>query len=104
MKKDIGLTGSHETIYQFTSDECTEYVKSLIETEKSIDGKGRATDNEHIEGFFRAISYDKRYLAPSTDGTHLYQQCSEFIEYYNQRRGYSSYKYETPNNVYKQVA
>jgi putative transposase len=89
---------------QFTSDEYTEYVKSLKETEISMDGKGRATDNAHIERFFRTIKYDKLYLAPSTDGTHLYQQCSEFIEYYNQRRGHSSHKYETPNNVYQQVA
>jgi transposase InsO family protein len=38
---------------QFTSDEYTEYVKSLKETEISMDGKGRATDNAHIERFFR---------------------------------------------------
>lgn len=37
---------------QFTSDEYTEYVKSLKETEISMDGKGRATDNAHIERFF----------------------------------------------------
>ena len=59
---------------QFTIDEYTEYVKSLKETEISMDGKGRATDNSHMKRFFRTIKYDKLYLAPSNDGTHLYQQ------------------------------
>lgn len=89
---------------QFTSDEYIEYIKSLKKTEISMDGKGRATDNAHIERFFRTIKYDKLCLNPSNDGAHLYQQCSEFIEYYNQRRGHSSHKYETPNDVYQQVA
>ena len=69
-----------------------------------MDGEGRATDNAHIERLFRTIKHDKLYLAPSIDGNHLYQQCSECIEYYNQRRGHSSHKYETPNNVDQQVA
>jgi putative transposase len=89
---------------QFTSDEYIEYIKSLKKTEIPMDGKGRATDNAHIERFFRTIKYDMLYLNPSNDRAHLYQQCSEFIEYYNQRRGHSSHKYETPNDVYQQVA
>ena len=47
---------------QFTSDEYIEYIKSLKKTEISMDGKGRATDNAHIERFFRTIKYDKLYL------------------------------------------
>jgi putative transposase len=38
--------------FQFTSDEYVGYVKSLKKTEISMDGKGRATDNAHIERFF----------------------------------------------------
>jgi putative transposase len=41
---------------QFTSDEYTEYVKSLKETEISMYRKGRATDNAHIERFFRTLT------------------------------------------------
>jgi hypothetical protein len=70
----------------------------------TMDGEGRATDNAHIVRFLRTIKYDKQDLATSTDCTHLYQQYSEFIEYYNQRRGNSSQKYETPNDVYQKVA
>jgi putative transposase len=43
---------------QSTNNEYVDYVKSLPSTEISMDGKGRATDNAHIERFFRTIKYD----------------------------------------------
>ncbi len=69
-----------------------------------MNGKVRVTDNAHIELFFRTIKYDQLYLAPNTNCTHLYQQCPEFIDYYNQGRGHSSHKYETQNYVYQKFA
>lgn len=89
---------------QFTSDEYVNYVKSLKSTRISMDGKGRATDNAFIERFFRTIKYDKLYLEPSEDGRHLNLQCSEFIHFYNSKRGHSQHNYATPKYVYQQVA
>ena len=56
-----------------------------------MDGKGRATDNAHIERLFKTIKYDKFYLEPSKDGNILYKQCHEFITYYNYKRGHSTH-------------
>ena len=53
---------------QFTSEEYVTYVKSLSSVRISMDGKGRATDNAHIERFFRTIKHDRLYLRPSEDG------------------------------------
>jgi putative transposase len=89
---------------QFTSNEYVDYVKSLPNTQISMDGKGRATDNAHIERFFRTIKYDKLYLEPSKDGNILYKQCHEFITYYNNKRGHSTHKYEVPSTIYQNVA
>lgn len=89
---------------QFTSDEYIGYVKSLETVKISMDGKGRATDNSHIERFFRTIKYDKIYLHPPTDGVNLYEICDEFINYYNNRRSHSSIGYRPPVKVYKAAA
>jgi len=89
---------------QFTSDEYVGYVKSLKSTRISMDGKGRATDNAHIERFFRTIKYDKIYLNPPQDGLHLYKLCNEFINYYNQRRSHSSIGKCPPVKVYRKAA
>lgn len=88
---------------QFTSDE---YI-SLLKGNKvniSMDGKGRATDNAHIERFWRTIKYDKLYLELSRDGLELYEKCKEFINYYNLVRGHSSIDYCPPVELYKRAA
>ena len=70
---------------QFTSEEYVTYVKSLCNVRISMDGKGRATDNAHIERFFRTIKHDRLYLKPSEDGQELFRDCEDLINYYNQR-------------------
>lgn len=89
---------------QFTSDEYVNYVKSLETVKISMDGKGRATDNAHIERFFRTIKYEKIYLEHPETGHELHQVCSQFIQYYNERRGHSSIGDHAPIERYRQVA
>ena len=89
---------------QFTSEEYVTYVKSLCNVRISMDGKGRATDNAHIERFFRTIKHDRLYLKPSEDGQELFRDCEDFINYYNQRRSHSSIGKVPPAQVYNSAA
>ena len=89
---------------QFTSEPYIGYIKSLETVKISMDGKGRATDNAYIERFFRTIKYEKLYLEPATNGTQLYKQCEQFINYYNNRRLHSAICYKPPVTVYRNAA
>ncbi|MFZ2351145.1 MAG: IS3 family transposase [Bacteroidales bacterium] len=89
---------------QFTSDEYVDYVKSLVTVRISMDGKGRAIDNVYIERFFRTIKYEKIYLERPETGNELYHICSQFIQYYNERRDHSSIGNNPPFIVYQRAA
>ena len=89
---------------QFTSDEYIDYVKSLETVKISMDGKGRAIDNVYIERFFRTIKYDKLYLERPETGTELHRVCSQFIQYYNERRDHSSIGDTPPIVRYREAA
>ena len=89
---------------QFTSEEYVSYVKSLESVKISMDGKGRAIDNVYIERFFRTIKYDKIYLEHPTTGHELHQVCSQFINYYNEKRDHSSIGDVPPIQRYRNAA
>lgn len=89
---------------QFTSEEYIKFVKSQETIQISMDGKGRATDNAHIERFFRTIKYDKLYRFVPKDGLHLYQLCDEFIGFYNNKRSHSRIGKVPPVKAYKAAA
>lgn len=89
---------------QFTSDEYISFIKSLKTISISMDGKGRATDNAHIERFFRTIKHDRLYLNPCKDGHELLTECEIFIRYYNEKRSHSSIGKVPPARVFKQAA
>jgi putative transposase len=89
---------------QFTSEVYLEYVKSLETVSISMDGKGRATANAYIERFFRTLKYDRLYLIGVEDAHELFKECRAFIHFYNNRRGHSSLKYRTPNEVFMKAA
>lgn len=89
---------------QFTSDEYVNYIKSLVTVRISMDGKGRATDNSHIERFFRTIKYEKIYLERPETGSDLQRVCSQFIQYYNEKRDHSSIGDIPPIVVYTKAA
>ncbi|MEZ4800270.1 MAG: IS3 family transposase [Flavobacteriales bacterium] len=109
IKKAIKEHGAPEIINsdqgtQFTSEDYVDYIKSLKTVKISMDGKGRATDNAFIERFFRTIKHDRLYLNPSRDGHELYNECEDFINYYNNRRTHSSIGKIAPSKVYKKAA
>ncbi|MGI6306852.1 MAG: IS3 family transposase [Bacteroidales bacterium] len=89
---------------QFTSDEYVDYVKSLETVRISMDGKGRAIDNVYVERFFRMIKYEKIYLERPETGNELYHICSQFIQYYNERRDHSSIGNNPPFIIYQSAA
>lgn len=89
---------------QFTSEEYVNYIKGLGSTRISMDGKGRATDNAHIERFFRTIKYDKLYRYVPKDGKQLFDQCKQFINFYNRRRSHSSIGRVPPLQKYQLAA
>jgi len=67
---------------QFTSDE---YINLLKENriKISMDGKGRALDNQRIERFFRSYKWGKLYLEEYETGHQLKKITQEYIEHYN---------------------
>jgi len=89
---------------QFTSEEYIGLAKTYSNLQISMDGKGRAIDNVFIERFFRTIKHEKIYLCLPQDGRQLYEDCKEFIEYYNLRSLHQSLGYITPMQKYQQVA
>jgi putative transposase len=84
---------------QFTSQE---YVDLLKEKgiKISMDGKGRALDNQRIERFFRSYKWEKLYLEECETGHDLRRLTQEYIEYYNNERLHQSLKYQTPASYY----
>jgi putative transposase len=109
LQRTVRMNGKPEIINtdqgsQFTSDEYIDFVKSLDTVKISMDGKGRATDNVFIERFFRTIKYDKIYLEQPETGNELYQVCSQFIHYYNEKRDHSSIGNLPPMVVYRNAA
>jgi putative transposase len=109
LKEAIRVNGKPEIINsdqgsQFTSDEYIGFVKSVKHIKISMDGKGRATDNAHIERFFRTIKYDKIYLEPPVDGLHLHTMCEQFIHFYNCKRSHSSIGKIPPIVAYRRAA
>lgn len=84
---------------QFTSDE---YINLLKENsiKISMDGKGRALDNQRIERFFRSFKWEKLYLQEYETGYDLRKMIKEYIDYYNTKRPHQSLGYKTPSEYY----
>ena len=89
---------------QFTSEEYVAFVKGLETVRISMDGKGRALDNVFIERFFRTIKYEKIYLEHPETGYELHQVCSQFMNYYNEKRDHSSIGDIAPIQRYRNAA
>jgi len=85
---------------QFTSDE---YIELLKENgiQISMDGKGRALDNQRIERFFRSYKWEKLYLEDCETGFSLKHITGEYIQFYNYERPHQSLDYATPYEVYR---
>ncbi len=84
---------------QFTSED---YINLLKEKniKISMDGKGRALDNQRIERFFRSYKWEKLYLEEYETGHQLRKMTKEYIEYYNTERPHQSLNDQTPAVYY----
>jgi putative transposase len=66
----------------------------------SMDGKGRANDNAHVERLWRTVKYESIYLNPPEDGLDLHIQLDEFFRYYNHQRRHSGINHKKPIDIY----
>lgn len=84
---------------QFTSQEYVELLRGKG-IKISMDGKGRALDNQRIERFFRSYKWEKLYLEECETGHELRRLTKEYIAYYNNERPHQSLDYQTPAQYY----
>ena len=84
---------------------CEHWVSFLKEHKISIsmNGRGRATDNAHIERFFGTLKRNHLYLNPAKDGIELYSSIDAFINKYNRRR-HQGIGRQKPCDLYKNAA
>lgn len=84
---------------QFTSHE---YISLLQDNgiKISMNGKGRALDNQRIERFFRSFKWEKLYLEECLTGSRLKSLVKEYIDYYNNERPHESLGYMTPMEAF----
>jgi putative transposase len=104
IKKAINRYGKPDIInsdqgVQFTSNEYVALLKNN-NIKISMDGKGRALDNQRIERFFRSYKWEKLYLEDYETGHQLRDITKEYIEYYNNKRPHQSLEYKTPAEYY----
>lgn len=88
---------------QFTCSGWVEYLKNediII----SMDGRGRALDNIHIERFWRTLKGEYVYLNPAEDGRELQKGIKEYLYYYNNQRTHQSLNHYTPYSWYENAA
>lgn len=86
--------GSH-----FTSPKYIELLKEA-NTQISMDGKGRATDNIFIERFWRSLKWENVYLRDYQTPREARIGITEYIRYYNGERPHQSIDYYTPSKLY----
>ena len=84
---------------QFT---CDDYINLLKENniKISMNGKGRALDNQRIERFFRSYKWEKLYLEEYETGHQLKRITNEYVEHYNNKRPHQSLGDMTPVDYY----
>lgn len=84
---------------QFTSED---YINLLKENgiKISMDGKGRALDNQRIERFFRSYKWEKLYLEEYDTGHQLRKITNEYIDHYNNYKPHQSLDYLVPADIY----
>ncbi len=84
---------------QFTSDK---FTSTLLDQgiKISMDGKGRALDNAHIERVWRSLKYENIFLYDYETVKDLRKGIERFFMKYNSSRPHQSLNYEVPNKVY----
>ena len=68
-----------------------------------MDGKGRWMDNVFIERLWRSLKYECVYLNVFENGAQAGKEISTWLMHYNQTRPHSTFKGQTPDEVYNKV-
>jgi len=84
---------------QYTSNEFTEILQNN-NIQISMDSKGRWIDNVFIERFWRSLKYEEVYLRAYESISEAKRYIKIYMDDYNQDRGHSSLKKQTPDKVY----
>ena len=84
---------------QFTSDEYIDLLKAN-DIKISMDGKGRATDNNRIERFWRSLKQQAIYLNEIETPFAMRKTVSDYVAYYNGFRPHQSLEGRTPQMVF----
>ena len=84
---------------QFTSDEYIDLLKANA-IKISMDGKGRATDNNRIERFWRSLKQQAIYLNEIETPFAMRKTVSEYVTFYNEARPHQSLDGKTPSMVF----
>lgn len=84
---------------QFTGNA---FIAVLLEhgVKPSMDGKGRATDNAHIERFWRSVKWEELNLHELQTFAEVQKKIREYIRRYNYERPHQSLNYKTPSEVH----
>jgi len=85
---------------QYTSQVFVKAVLGNKQTQLSMDGKGRATDNAFIERLWRTVKYEYIYLHDFYDGKALAKGLESFFNYYNYDRDHSALEPSLPCQHY----
>jgi putative transposase len=88
---------------QFTSGVFTGRVEAAG-IRMSMDGRGRALDNVFVERLWRAVKYEDVYLKRYETVPALIAGVAAYFNFYNHVRPHQSLAYQTPADVYHQVA
>ena len=84
---------------QFTSEDYIDLLKAY-NIKVSMDGKGRATDNNRIERFWRSLKQQAIYLNEIDSPFTMRRIINEYADYYNERRPHQSLQGKTPSMVF----
>ena len=88
---------------QFTS---AAYTRRLEQAgiQISWDGRGRALDNAFVERLWRSVKWEEVYLKDYQTVADAVRGLAGYFRFYNQERPHQALGYQTPAQVYGQVA
>ena len=80
---------------QFTADAFTTALLAA-NIQVSMDGRGRALDNDFCERLWRSVKYENIYLQQYDSVRQLQAGLSDYFDFYNHERPHQSLNYRTP--------
>lgn len=87
---------------QYTSEAFTGRLKAHG-IRISMDGKGRALDNVHIERLWRSVKYENIFIHCYENMAELKEGVNRYFKFYNSKRFHQSLDYRTPDEMYNTV-